>query len=569
MAETVPFASVAGGLAGRALLVLAVDGSLPGVLLTGALGAGKSTRLASFSAWLRTHDGTTTHRVPLSVDRDRLVGGVDLERTLAEGRKVLSRGLLDEAKGGWVLVDNLHLAEPSNLVLLKQSLESGADIRILAAAPDEEAPWPQMADVLPMHVRVDRTEDLAGYWAAHVSAPAESGTRAEPGWADADRSLAETVRRARVRLQSVAIPDAMRRRLVESALALFVRSPRADVHALRVARAHAALRGAQQIDDEDVTFAITTVLAPRGMTGAQPPSAAPPEPPDAQAAGDGALADRAPDQVFEPAPAALPDLESLIGRARRAVSGRRATRRTMDRGRHLRSRSRSRGRRLAVGETLRRAAVRQASESFPPDAPWGALPPRGDRPVLRVKRDDLCFRELRSRAGTLFIVAVDASGSMAWHRMQEAKGLVGALLEDAYRHRDAVALVTVRGSRAARTLEPTSALARARRELEVLPTGGGTPLASAFEEVLGIARAERHKRDRPVCAIVLTDGRANVPLDPTRSGRTSAAEELGQIATRYRLEGPVTLVVDTSGLASVRDDAQRLAGMLGAAFHRL
>ncbi|NRA95163.1 MAG: VWA domain-containing protein [Planctomycetes bacterium] len=569
MTSGVPFSSVAEGLPGRALLVLAVDRVLPGVLLTGPVGAGKSTRLTAFSAWLHAHEGGPVRGMPLSVDRDRIIGGVDLERTLAERRKVISRGILDEATGGWVLVDNLHLAEPSNLVLLKQRIDSTGDIRVLAASSAEETPWPHLADVLPMHVGVVGTDDLPDFWARLVSLsePGSWGSEEASRWSDADGALAATVQRARASLRDVAVSDQTRARLIDSALGLGVTSPRADVYALRVARAHAALCHERAVGDEDVAFAIATVLAPRGVSG-PPPSTAPDQ--ASRDAGDREGGrDRAPDQVFDPIPAALPDLQSLIGRARGAVSGRRATRRAMDRGRHLRSRPGRRGRRLAVGETLRRAAVRQASESIHPPISRGKLPGRGDGPVVRVKRADLCFRELRSRAGTLFLVAVDASGSMAWHRMQEAKGLVGALLADAYRRRDALALVTFRGERATCVLGPTSALARARRELEVLPTGGGTPLSSALDKLIELARTERHKRARPVCAIVLTDGRANVPLDPTTSGRAAASLELERIAARYRVHVPMTLVVDTSGLAAGRDDAKRLASMLGASFHRL
>ncbi|MAG58982.1 MAG: hypothetical protein CMJ83_22060 [Planctomycetes bacterium] len=598
--KVLPFAALTEHTsARRCLLVAAVDPRLGGVLLIGPAGVGKSTVLAAFVDFVSMLDDARVVTVPLSVDRDRLIGGVDLERTLRSGRRVANPGLLEAARGGWLLLDNLHLAERRNLALVKQALDGDAAPAVLAAATDGESgaelrPWPHLADAIGLHANCtvgeagsEAAADLIRRRIHHDADPVASTER----WEEATGALLRSVTAARGRLAATVFPEAMARRLVDAALERGVVASRNDVQAWRAARAHAALSGSDEVGAADVDFAMEAVLASRTAHRSEAPSPMVSEPESRPApplsestqggestqVGGNFAADQsgdapappsleaAPDRVVAPAEAdPLPDLTSRFARARStAPGGARVARATFDRGRHLRSRAHHHGRRLAVAETLRRAAVRQSRRPVEAGPVW----PEGL--AVQVRQDDLRYRELRSRAGALFVVAVDASGSMAFHQMHEAKGLVLSLLRDAYRNRDAVALVAFRGDRAERLLPPTSALARAHRELEVLATGGGTPLASALREVLALATEERRRRGRPTLALLLTDGRANVPLDPAASGRAAATAELERLAAAYRADGPPTLVIDSATPGCQREDARELAKWLGSSLHSL
>ena len=104
-----------------------------------------------------------------------------------------------------------------------------------------------------------------------------------------------------------------------------------------------------------------------------------------------------------------------------------------------------------------------------------------------LKIEDLRVKQFSSKSGTLFVFCVDASGSMAQNRMRETKGAVIKLLQSAYINRDKVAMVVFRKDEAEIVLNQTGSIEKAKRELEILPTGGGTPLADGLYKSLEIA----------------------------------------------------------------------------------
>ncbi len=69
---------------------------------------------------------------------------------------------------------------------------------------------------------------------------------------------------------------------------------------------------------------------------------------------------------------------------------------------------------------------------------------------------------------------------MALHRIRGAKVVILNLLKQSYVRRDQVAIVGFRGTSAEAYLPPTRSILRARRVLESLRIGGGTPLAAGL-----------------------------------------------------------------------------------------
>jgi magnesium chelatase subunit D len=166
---------------------------------------------------------------------------------------------------------------------------------------------------------------------------------------------------------------------------------------------------------------------------------------------------------------------------------------------------------------------------------------------------------------------VDASGSMALHRMRQAKGAVNALLQQAYVHRDHVALLAFRGDRADVLLPPSQSVELAKRALDVLPTGGGTPLAAALLAAYQVAEQARARGIHRTTLVLITDGRPNVPLQPSpgqsKDERMEQARtEVQTLCGRLKSAGIGAVVIDTQRSYVSRGEAQQLAAWIGGRY---
>ena len=95
----------------KSLIYHAIDPRIGGTLLLGHRGCAKSTLVRSFAEVLRSISATTTPfvEVPLGTTEDRLLGSVNAEE-LVENRKWSGRiGLLEEAHGGVLYIDEINL----------------------------------------------------------------------------------------------------------------------------------------------------------------------------------------------------------------------------------------------------------------------------------------------------------------------------------------------------------------------------------------------------------------------------------------------------------------------------
>ncbi|MCX7541459.1 VWA domain-containing protein [Corynebacterium sp. P5848] len=176
---------------------------------------------------------------------------------------------------------------------------------------------------------------------------------------------------------------------------------------------------------------------------------------------------------------------------------------------------------LALLPTLATAAPWQpVRRRATPDDPRGVL----------LERDDLRTQVRLSRGGELAVIVVDASGSMGVGAIRTAKAVALGVLEQGYRQRNRVAIVIARGREAYLGLPPTKSVSRARDCVRSLPTGGGTPLASAL---LLAARVAGRQDPERVRALILTDGAANIGLHATgkEAARADAVQAMRLLAS--------------------------------------
>ncbi len=493
-----------------------------GLVLRGPPCAARDTILAVLGRHL------TLRRLPLHTSWDRLSGGTDLGRSIAAGRVVHQAGVL-ESPGVVLVLASAERWDRKRAAAVATALDAGQfGLIALDEGIEEESLAPALAERAAFQLRLDALpEDFA---------PALP----DPGWLVANA------------------PIALTEALVTAALALGVTSPRAGLLAERACRLAAGLAGRDEANESDAALAARLVLAHRATQlpeAPEPPAEPPPEaetPKEPPVGETGTLAD----QVLEAVRMVLPaDWLASAGGASRLAGQAAARARARGRGRPAGTRPGlpGNGDKLDLMASLRAAA------------PWQKLRGRDQSGRVVLKRDDLRIRRMVPRSAAATIFAVDASGSQAVNRLNEAKGAVEALLARCYVRRDTVALIGFRGKEADILLPPTRAPARARTCLAQLPGGGGTPLARGIATAHHLADLAVRRGENPL-VVLLTDGQANIAADGT-PGRPRAKADALTAARAMQQAGHAALVIDTAP----RQDrgTHELAQAMGARHVRL
>jgi magnesium chelatase subunit D len=575
-----------------ALLLLAVEPRLRGIAFAGPPGSGKSALLHGLHALL---PDAPFEPLPIGADDEALLGGLDLEATLARGARVVRRGLLARADGGVLAAEDCNLLPEGTVNLLLGALDAGevriereglslrhrCRLRLVATFdPAEGAPRAHLLDRVGLIVALPRPGAAAARAEVvrrHLSPPGDL-------WAEDLEMLRELVATARGGLAEVQLGEGQAREIAAAALAFGVQGHRADLFAQLAARASAALALRDRVEREDLELAVRLVLAPRAVRHpeAAPPDTPPETPPDAADAASarappperdaGQPPTEAPapppeedlqlgDEVLAAIATDLPDVLAALP-FRAARGGRSGSRGSTGgrRGRHVASvPGGPRDGRLDVIATLRAAARWQRLRPHRQVGDGDGDGRRGGARRLAIRAPDLRVKRFRDKAGALFLFAVDASGSMALNRMRQAKGAVHALLERAYVNRDRVALMSFRGQSADLLLPPTGSVELLRRAVDHIPTGGGTPIAAALVAALEVAQQARRRGLQNVVLVLLTDARANIGLKADRAG---VEEELRQVARAVAATGLKSLVIDTQRSYLSQGTARKLAAWL-------
>ncbi len=549
----------------QAVCLLAVDPQgLGGVCLRGPAGPARDAVLASLRQALPPD--TPWRRLPLQVDDERLLGGLDLGLSLAAGRPVAQAGLLAEADGGVLLLPMAERVDAGLAAKLASALEQGASRFCVVALDEGQSAEEQLPASL--------LERLA-----LIASPAAPDLAAGFDRLGEGQALPFDLAEARQRLSRIPYDDATVQALCGTAAALGLMSLRAPWQAWRAACAAAAIAGRDEVTQADAELAARLVLAPRARAlpqsqaepesepetaeSLEPESTAPPEPnplepnpPELESADasspdptDGEQqAQELQEQMIAATQAAIPPglLASLAGSPAKggAGAGRRgAAARPAQSGRPLASRRGSlrAGSRLDLLATMRAAIPWQRLREM--ERAQQGLGPAPTR--LLLKRDDFHIKRYRRPNETTTVFVVDASGSQALNRLAEAKGAVELLLADCYVRRDRVALIAFRGEGAEVLLAPTRSLVRARRSLSGLPGGGGTPLAAGIEAAWLLGSTLQSREGGRAVLVFLTDARANVARDGS-GGRGLAMQDALAAAQRLRAAGLPSVLIDTS-----------------------
>jgi magnesium chelatase subunit D len=483
-----PFAALVGQPELKLALMLAsVDWRLS-VLLKGDKGSGKSTSARGLANILP--HGAPFVNLPVGTTEDRLLGGLDLGKAL-EGQAKLKRGLIHEAHGGVLYIDEVNLlADALTDALLdvassgyhyveRDGLSASAEARFVLLGSmniEEGALRPQLLDrfALALDVEVPTApEDRARIVDSRLRYDADPAGFCA-AFEDEQVRLRGLIAESRSLLPHIQIAPSLLKEISTAVTEAGIRSLRADIAVLRASVAHAALGGREEVTAVDVESVLPFVLHHRVKPGSrkEPPPApkqSPEEPGKESAERAGQTRDRVFPTQLQEAPKLRISLPDSVSRGRSgAITGKPAV------------------------ETL--DVVASFTQSF------------RNTGTASLKTDQLVFRTPPAKSGVRFIFVVDASGSQAARqRMSAVKGVATALLESSADNKDEVAVISFRGAKAEIVLQPCRDAAKARRVLEFLPTGGRTPLAHALQLAGSLTT-------QGSLLILLTDGRANVSL---------------------------------------------------------
>lgn len=613
-----PFAAFVGlAPVKEALLLALVNPRCGGLLVSGEKGTGKSSLVRS----ARELISRSWADVPVSVTEDRLFGAIDTEAAVQKGKRTLLPGLIKEADGGVLYIDDVNLfrqdllltildTEQSGVYHLERdglSAESVTRFTVLSVMDPEAGTLSAAAlDRFGLFAAADPLSDLKDrrLMLRRVVEYERDPETFRRSFAKETAVLREKIQKAALLLAKVEVSDAMIQLAAVYTLKAYCAGHRADLYLVEAARAEAALAGRAYVMPKDLEKAAQFVLPHRmrkppeqeeespqrepGKDGPDqqetPPEPSRQNPPD----GDNQFREMPPPDVGEgeQQKEMPPEPEEQEGNKTSASQDRvdaanlhvRLPPLMIDQGKDRKKRKGSGKRSTTITDTRQGRYVRAEvpkgkSDDIAFDATLRAAAPYQKSRRARAETDQAVFIEKgdirtkvrEKRVGDIFLFCVDASGSMgARERMKLVKGVIFQMLLDAYQKRDKVGMIAFRRKKGEVLLPVTRSVDLAQKRLASMPTGGKTPLAAglaAAENVLdGLYRQD--PTQEPVL-ILITDGRATKALE---KGGDPVQEAL-DVAKRLGKRNLPIAVIDTESGFVRMGIAKDLARVMHAGYY--
>ena len=287
-----PFSAIIGQEDLKLCLILnVIHPRIGGVLVRGEKGTAKSTIVRGLADLLPE---TRVITLPLNATEDRVVGGMDFNRAVKEGKKILLPGLLAEADQGILYVDEINLLDDHIVDIIldaaatgenrveREGLSSCHDARFLLVGtmnPEEGDLRPQLMDRFGFCVEVASEKDpetridLMERRELYDYDPVSFRNIYDPE----TRKLAKKITNAKKLLPKVRMKAHHRTFIAELCSSNHVAGHRADLVIEQAAKAHAALLGQVDVEIDDISAVAKFALLHRKQEADPPPPQPPPE----------------------------------------------------------------------------------------------------------------------------------------------------------------------------------------------------------------------------------------------------------------------------------------------------
>ncbi|PME08576.1 magnesium chelatase [Corynebacterium ulcerans] len=273
-----PFSAVVGQDRLRlALILCAISPRIGGVVIRGEKGTAKTTTVRAFASLL---GDAPLVDLPIGATEDRVVGSLDMETILTTGKAHYNPGLLSQADGGVLYVDEVNLladhlvdslldAAATGQVTVERdgiSHSSPANFVLVGTMnPEEGELRPQLLDRFGLAVDVVASKDVevrAEIMRRRLAFESTPQSFVQ-SWAHEDASTAQLIHEAKQRVRQLQLSDVNLSRIAHLCAAFDVDGMRADLVIARTALAHAAWHGASTVEDEDIRIAAELALPHR------------------------------------------------------------------------------------------------------------------------------------------------------------------------------------------------------------------------------------------------------------------------------------------------------------------
>ncbi|WP_328213329.1 ATP-binding protein [Corynebacterium argentoratense] len=253
-----------------------INPAIGGVLVRGEKGTAKTTTIRGFADII---DGPLVN-LPIGATEDRVVGSLDMETVLTTGRAEYKPGLLAQAHGGILYVDEVNLladhlvdalldaAATGQVTVERDGLSHTTPARFVLVGsmnPEEGELRPQLLDRFGLAVDVVASREVpvrAEIMRRRLAFEADPAAFVAQH-REEEIALAEQLQAARSTVGDVVLSDAGLEQIASVCAAFDVDGMRADLVIARAATAHAAWRGATQVGEEDIKVAAELALPHR------------------------------------------------------------------------------------------------------------------------------------------------------------------------------------------------------------------------------------------------------------------------------------------------------------------